>query len=68
MPFKVDFNKEIHIFKDPFASLLQLQQFVQATFKKLPQYFGFWYIDQDGDSICVSTDEDLQALQESSKS
>jgi hypothetical protein len=42
-------------------------EFIKSSFKKLPQFYGIWYIDQDGDSICVSCNDDLDVLQETGK-
>jgi hypothetical protein len=62
MLLKIAFGKEIHLYNGEF-SIEALKSFVRRTFKNLPCTFTLSYIDQDGDSIMVSTPEDIAMVE-----
>lgn len=43
----------------------KLTEFIQSTFKKLPETFTLTYLDNDGDIVCLLNDLDLRILVES---
>ena len=59
MPFKVVFDKEIHVYKGDQTSFSELLKFIQNYVK---EPFQLFFKDQDGDNITISCDQDLSAL------
>lgn len=66
MSIKVQFKKEIHLFKGD-KTYEDLLTFVESSFQKLPTTFILYYLDSDNDNITLSCDEDFLALIETHK-
>lgn len=62
MPMKIEFNKEIHIFKGDLTNYNALSQYIEKTFADLPKNFEICYNDIDGDVITINSDEDLKVI------
>eukprot|EP00825_Cyclidium_porcatum_P030972 TRINITY_DN3276_c0_g1_i1.p1 TRINITY_DN3276_c0_g1~~TRINITY_DN3276_c0_g1_i1.p1 ORF type:complete len:635 (-),score=176.19 TRINITY_DN3276_c0_g1_i1:269-2173(-) len=67
LPMKVQFESEIHVFEGNQNSFQALLQFIKSSFQQIPAAFNLYYLDQDGDHIQITCDEDLKALQQDSK-
>ena len=61
MLIKVTLNKEIHLYNGE-VSIKSLASFAERTFKNIPNVFTFHYIDEEGDNIMVSSDEDIAMM------
>lgn len=59
---KVQFENEIHVFRGNQNSFCDLVEFIKASFTQIPSHFQIYYVDQDGDNIIISCDEDLKAI------
>ena len=62
MLIKVALDKEIHLFNGP-VTMKALNTFAERSFKSLPAFFTFHYVDSEGDSIMVSTPEDIAMME-----
>jgi hypothetical protein len=61
MIFKVAHGKEIHMLSKQ-VSFSELHAFVLASFRKVPTHFALSYLDNEGDAITISSQEDLDVV------
>ena len=62
MLVKVALDKEIHLYNGE-VTMEALIAFARRSFKNTPAYFTFHYIDSEGDSIMLSTAEDITMME-----
>ncbi|CAD8117120.1 unnamed protein product [Paramecium sonneborni] len=67
MIIKLVYNKEIHLFKLENPVLEQIKNHIIKLHPQINQNYNLFYKDDDGDSISISSDEDLKVLMESVK-
>ena len=58
---KVNFQGETKRFKTS-TSIEDLVSMTKKGFKKVPEEIKFYYLDEDNEIICVSTDSDLEEV------
>ena len=54
MLLKIACGKEIHLYNGE-TTIKALKAFSRKTFRNIPDHFSFSYVDEEGDSIMIST-------------
>ena len=63
MIIKIVYGSQIHLYSGP-HTLSAVQHHCQQVFKRLPDFYDFFYVDEDADSITLNSDPDFIAFSE----
>jgi hypothetical protein len=65
MFIKLVLGNQIHILNKE-ITMTEIHSFIADRFKNIPESYNLTYIDSDGDTISIMSDNDIKSLQQSS--